>query len=51
MKHRIVTETGRVIKDNLTEREAEKFWEMFDGIWTDYDDNDREYYIYIEEVA
>lgn len=47
---RIVTETGRVIKECETERQAENFWENFNGVWTDYDDNDKEYYIYIEEV-
>jgi len=50
MLYRIVTETGREIKSNLTKRGAENFWDAFNGVWTDYDDNDKEYYMYIEEV-
>lgn len=51
MKFRVVTETGREIKQFETEKEAEKFWDRLNGIWTDYDDNDKEYYIYVEKIA
>lgn len=50
MMYRVVTETGKEIKRFKTEREAENFWNRFNGVWTDYDDNDREYYIYVEKV-
>lgn len=50
MMYKIVTETGKVIKSNLEEKQANKIWEMLNGIWTDYDDNDKEYRIYIEEI-
>lgn len=49
MTYKIITENGRIIADNLSEKAADKFWERLNGIWTDYDDNDKEYYIYIEE--
>ena len=48
MTYKIITENGMVIAENLTEKAAEKFWERLNGIWTDYDDNDKEHYIYIE---
>lgn len=50
MKYRIITEAGKEIKRFVTEQEAEKFWDMMNGIYVDYDDNDKEYYIYIEEI-
>ena len=47
---KIVTDTGRVIKVCETERQADNFWESLNGVWTDYDDNNKEYNIYIEEA-
>lgn len=51
MKYAIVTETGKEIKIFDTERAAERFWDSLNGIWTDYDNNDAEYNIYIAAVA
>jgi hypothetical protein len=48
MTYKIITENGMVIAENLAEKAAEKFWDRLNGIWIDYDDNDKEYYIYIE---
>lgn len=50
MRYRVITEDGREIKKFETERQAEKFWDNLNGVWTDYDNDDKEYYIYIEEI-
>lgn len=43
---RVITENGKVIKDELNERGANSIWEDFNGI---YEDESGEYRIYIEE--
>ena len=48
--YRVVTENGKEIARFETERQAENYWESFNGVWTDYDDNDKEYHIYVEEI-
>lgn len=48
MKYAIITENGYQVKKFETERQAERFWDALNGIWTDDDGN--EYYIYIEEI-
>lgn len=49
--YRVITENGKEIKRFNTAKEAYLYWERFDGIYTDYEDNDAEYYIYVEEIA
>lgn len=54
MNYRIITEDGREIKRFETERQAERFWDNFNGIYTGYDEKTEEYYttyIYIEKIA
>ena len=47
---RVVTENGKVIKDELNEKGANSLWNMYNGIYEDEDeDESREYRIYIEE--
>ena len=47
--YRVITEAGKELDRFETEAAAERFWDMFSGIWTDYEGN--EHYIYIEEVV
>ena len=49
-EYRIVTEHGKEIKRFDTEKAAEKFWNALNGIWTDYDNDDKEYRVYIDEI-
>lgn len=45
--YKIITESGRVIKEGLNESGADRFWESCNGIW---EDENGEEYIYIKEM-
>lgn len=46
--YRIITENGREIKRFKTERQAERYWDIMNGIITDDDGNEE--HIYIEDL-
>lgn len=48
MNYRVITEDGREIKRFATEQEAERYWDRMNGIYID--ENDNEFYIYVEQI-
>lgn len=48
MRYRVITENNKVLKRFETERQAENYWNNFNGVYTD--DNGNEERIYIEDM-